>query len=744
MKKLFVLIGALLASVLPTQAIAGTPYTINWAMVSESPQCEGARLVNNGGDYFRVNQTPLPTYEVPGAWTIHENGWESNFATAGFDSVLLRMGANDFKFSVRNSTGDDSCVLSNEIATLISPQIGIEKLLFNVRREGTAFSGAAQVDLKLEEINPQLAQDIALLETELAGERKWLIEHADDIQDLDKRLDALQSLETELGDLLTRPLDGITVEDLEDMLNRYSSVIDDATRAALTQVLADMKKSLEDLQAELASLMANFGEQTDAVADFLTGEARQDGFGPDDPNNYGLGPNDVPWVDVPDISNVPSAFDADNDPYAAYADGVITSLGEYVSNGVVENRASFVALVKAWRSNQKAIEKALQARVSVSQAETAAFLNAQNKVTGYLQKFMNGSGWFHDSPVPQDVRADVDGPLKNLYGVLAEDLKEALLIWDIKTNPPEASLFFDTLRAFSAGMQAGEEIAQEYRDTMKTMVHGASRVAIGFVPFVGPAMDLCEAVTGKEFCVPSGRTLTIGERVFSGIGFGIGKVVKVWKGISSAAISTEGKATAAAIGALGDDVIKLFKERYVRKWRGGVAQGGLEYLGHGDVGNLYKFVNDYEPKALVKILEENGDNVLATNDKMVREIVGMKDKTLTGSFMSCDFITVSKSNNKLNLAEVKGFDGNGLVDVEHAVQQLRNIAKAIGLRKFPNGQSMVTELGRVQLFVPAGSLSKFKGPFTEKGGKLVISGTEKLVTLAGQDRPDLIVQVVYQ
>jgi hypothetical protein len=65
--------------------------------------------------------------------------------------------------------------------------------------------------------------------------------------------------------------------------------------------------------------------------------------------------------------------------------------------------------------------------------------------------------------------------------------------------------------------------------------------------FVGPAMDICEAVTGKEWCLPSGRTLTTGERVFSGIGFGVGKVVKVWKGISSAAISAEGKATAAAI-----------------------------------------------------------------------------------------------------------------------------------------------------------------------------------------------------
>jgi hypothetical protein len=45
------------------------------------------------------------------------------------------------------------------------------------------------------------------------------------------------------------------------------------------------------------------------------------------------------------------------------------------------------------------------------------------------------------------VRADVDGPLKKLYGVLAEDLKEALLIWDAKWSPPEAGLFFDTRNA---------------------------------------------------------------------------------------------------------------------------------------------------------------------------------------------------------------------------------------------------------------------------------------------------------
>jgi hypothetical protein len=545
MKRFCTFIAVLLGLVMPSHAMAGTPYVINWAMVAENPACEDTHLRRNGGAYFTVNTTPIPTYEVLGAHTVHPNGWESNLAEAGFDSVLLRMGANTFAFRVSSSSGDNSCVQASEFVTLLAPTLGIEKLLFDVRRNGTAFSGSTNLDLKLEEINPQLAKDIAILEEELAEERKWLVGNANLIIGLDQRMDALQQLETELGDLLKRPLDEITAEDLDEMLERYWYLLGDSTREALQQVLADLQQSIDDLQTELASLMANFGDQADAVSDFLTGDARQDGFSPDDPSNYGLGPNDVPWVDVPDISNVPGAFDAGNDPYAAYADGVIASLEENVSGNQVVGRANFVAQVRAWRSNQKALEAAILARMSVSQAETSAFLNAQNKVTGYLQKFMDASGWFFDAPVPEDVRADINGPLKHLYGALAEELQDRLNVWELTHLPQEPNLFFDTLRAFSAGMQAGDELVEQYRDTMKSIVHGASRIGLGFVPFVGQALDLCEAVTGKEFCLPSGKTLTTGERIFSGIGFGIGKVFKVWKGVSTAAISAEGKAVAA-------------------------------------------------------------------------------------------------------------------------------------------------------------------------------------------------------
>ena len=262
MKRLIAFAWLIWAIITPSHAMAGTPYSIHWAMIQENPSCEHARLTNNGGGYFDVNNTPIPTYEKPGAFETLANGWESNLAEAGFDSVLLRIGANDFAFGVENSSGDNSCVHSQNVVILAAPTLGIEKPLFAFRRDGAAFSGSAQLDLKLEEINPQLAKDIVFLEGQIAYERSSLIANADTVANLDERLDALQQLETELGDLLKRPLDELTVEDLDEMLKRYSSVIDESTREALKQVLADFKKSLVDLQKELASLMSNFGDLT--------------------------------------------------------------------------------------------------------------------------------------------------------------------------------------------------------------------------------------------------------------------------------------------------------------------------------------------------------------------------------------------------------------------------------------------------------------------------------------------------
>ncbi|MBK9262855.1 MAG: hypothetical protein IPM54_24010 [Polyangiaceae bacterium] len=438
---------------------------------------------------------------------------------------------------------------------------------------------------------------------------------------------------------------------------------------------------------------------------------------------------------MPDISDVPGAWEAGKDPYADYADAVIASLKDYVSGGVVIGRASFVAEVRAWRSNQAALEKAIKARMSVSQAEVNAFLNAQNKVTSYLQQFMNGSGWFHDAPIPQDVRADIDGTLKNLYGELAEELKDRLNEWEASQNPPEANLFFDTLRAFSAGMQAGDELAEQYRETMRTIVHGASRVAIGFVPFAGPALDICEAVTGKEWCLPSGRKLSDGERILSGVGFGVGKLVKIWKGVKTAAISGEGKAVAAGIVAL-DDIAEMMARAKGKVYKSPI---GGELIG-AVTKNIDK-IGDFEKLAARRLVNQEGHQMLAFGDDAVRNVVGIAEGgSMAGVNVACDFITIAK-NDMLALSEVKGII-DGKVDVEHAVLQLKNVAKALNGKKLADGKTFAHTVERVQIFVPKGSASKFNGTYKRDGTNLLDTSTNKFVTLKNQGRADLIVQVV--
>nr|WP_242516358.1 hypothetical protein [Sorangium cellulosum] len=413
-----------LAVLAPSFAWAGTPYSLSWERTAFSGSCERAYLV--GHQFFRVNDTPLTTVEVPEALVDLPDGSEMNRSETEFDSVLLRIGTNNLHFDVQHAAGNDWCSDTHEVVNLVSAPLGLNKPLFDVRRRGAKFSGDTRINLGLAEINPPLARDIAILEATVAELRKALVRSAARIADLRERMDLLQQLDTELHDLVTRPLDEISRTDLDAILDRYQGAVDAETRAAMEQLVDDLKQSVRDLEGELGRLIDEFGAQADEVADLATQTARAEGWDPDDPQAYALGESDVPWVEVPDIAEVPGAFEAGRDPYAAYADAVIAALEEDVSGGVVVARADFVAAVRAWRANSVALEIALRDRMGVSIAETNAFLNAQNRVTAYVRRFMDASDWFVDTPVPPDLRLYVDTVLMPRFDALADQLKDSL------------------------------------------------------------------------------------------------------------------------------------------------------------------------------------------------------------------------------------------------------------------------------------------------------------------------------
>ncbi|WP_437547375.1 hypothetical protein WME97_45490 [Sorangium sp. So ce367] len=707
-QKLVALVTAL-AVLAPSLVWAGTPYTILWSSRQDVDSCASGELETEGDAMFEVNQTPLPTYGIPGALQVEGDGSLSNTLEAGFDSVLLRTGTNAFYFGVHTANGSDWCTHAHDVVHLVSEPLGLNKPLFDIRRDGTGFEGSTVADLGLPEINPALARDIAELEVALGKLMEAILRNAAKIADLRARMDLLRQLDLELHDLVNRPLDEISRTDLDAILDRYEDVVDPATRAAMEQLVDDLKKSVSDLEDELARLMDEFGAQADEVADLATQDARAEGWNPDDPWAYALGESEVPWVEVPDIAEVEGAFDEGRDPYAAYADAVIEALEADVSGGVVVARADFVAHVRAWRANSAALEIALRDRMGVSLAETNAFLKAQNRITAVVRQFMDASDWFVDTPVPADLRAQVDTVLKPRFDALADQMKDSLNQWTGDGLDLEQTQLYQTISAFAGAMSTVAEGFGAYAEVMQTLVHATTRIGVGFVPVVGPALDLCEAVTGKAWCLPSGEELSTEERIFSGMGFGLGAVGPMWRAVSRAGgLTPDAIRVAEEIAQMGEELataLRAPRRTSYKTLRGAVTT---------------KFIDAFERRA-AKFLLDDGRALIGVGDDGVRTVLGIPRTAPPYSDIAKapDFVTVTRGN-KLAVSEAKSG-----THVQEAIKQLTNALKAL------KEKGLAGDVTRVEMIIKKGVAFDDHNKII-KNGYLFDKATGKTVQISGE------------
>jgi hypothetical protein len=433
--------------------------------------------------------------------------------------------------------------------------------------------------------------------------------------------------------------------------------------------------------------------------DLATASAEAEGFDPEDPDGYAMGSGATPWVEVPDVSNVKGAFEDGFDPYAAYADAVLATLAGFVDGGQVVARGSFVAHVQAWRENQAALEKALLERESVSHAETNAFLQAQIKVLTFVLQFMNASYWYLDSPVPADVRAEVDGVLTNRFGPLAEEMKDNLNQWDGPTLDLEETQLVETIRAFSGAVSAVSDVLTPYAEVMQTLVHATSRIAVGFVPVVGPTLDLCEAVTGKMFCLPFAKDLSTEERIMSGVGFGFGSVVKAWGAMKNTGINPGAKAVAGKVLTLGEEFALALQAN--RKATYKTLRGAVTALP----------VNDFEKKAALHLMKNLERRMLGVGDDGVRKVLGIPKNAVEDAAKAPDFLSVSKGGG-LVLSEAKGIvSENGEAAVATAVKQLKN-----ALTKLEE-LNLAGDVERAEIIIPKSA--KLPGDYGIKDGYLI-------------------------
>ncbi|WP_437974262.1 hypothetical protein WMF11_37825 [Sorangium sp. So ce295] len=422
----------------------------------------------------------------------------------------------------------------------------------------------------------------------------------------------------------------------------------------------------------------------------------------------------MPWVEVPDIAEVEGAFDEGRDPYAAYADAVLAALEADVSGRVVVLRADFVANVRAWRANSAALEIALRDRMGVSLAETNAFLKAQNRITGFVRQFMDASDWFEDSPVPADLRAQVDTVLKPRFDALADQMKDSLNQWTGDGLDLEQTQLYQTISAFAGAMSTVSEGFEAYAEVMQTLVHATTRIGVGFVPVVGPTLDLCEAVTGKEWCLPDGRELSDEERIFSGLGFGLGAVGHIWHGVAAAgALPPRGIRIAGEIAAVDKVVVKGFEV-----WR---LRGFKTLKGHVTEAGF----NTFE-KAAISHMTREGRALLGVGDEGVREMLKMP-----ASVKAPDFVTVSRGQ-KLIVSEVKG--GNE-IKVKEMIQQLSSGME--GLRQ----RGVVGDVEQVELIMARGGKFSPENTYSIKDGYLFNVKKGKREPLNGFNTPIRVIQL---
>ncbi|MFB1484141.1 hypothetical protein [Corallococcus sp. RDP092CA] len=534
-----------------------------------------AQLVNEGEPIFSINQLPLPTYTIPNMFRVARNNDRYNAFHASFDSVLLRPGNNTFKFSVDTQGGSEGTVTS-ELVKL--HRAGHPPLpLFAIERQGVAYSGKTNVSFGLRDLNPGLADRIDALERAINEDRNKLLGNANQIADLGAQQARLDNLEAELETLLQKGFDELTAAELDTLLRRYPDV-PTATRQALVALVADLKKNIEQLRAEIARITAELGLHVDEATSLVEAAVAQAGHDLSSPDHFepGNGLDDVQDVTVPEVEPNED-FAPEHDFYAVYAQQVLSRLQQQMGNTASQDRMGFLSTVRAWRTNVAAMQRSLEARAAVSTEEWGAFLNARHGVANYVRNFMDESGWFLDSPIPVNIRVRLDSVLMARTPQAATALKDALSGWD-STMSPEEQLILDTINAmlqgaaasiFSVDLSALAELTR-LTNSIATAAVEVSRFAVGFTP-VGDVLDLCEAVTGKKFCIPGGEELSAEERIASGLGVVIGSGA-FWHGVMAVA------PVAGRVGRILDNLVVDLGATEARLLRTRLGESALSHL----------------------------------------------------------------------------------------------------------------------------------------------------------------------
>jgi hypothetical protein len=448
--------------------------------------------------------------------------WTQLESCFGID--LLVVGENRFNYGWTWQRGGVNRAHLSEKITLKG--MGSDNILYEnvINQDVEAFNVDFSKSYSLQQIAPRVYRGIENARNQI---KNWLLNEI-----LAKRYPEKIA---GLRDILEK-IDGLSLEEIDP------SIFDNSVWPEGRAVLESLRKPIVETTTRTEAMLAKAKEIVEKIEQNAAAELEKLDTSITDlpPEEFADSLFDVEGDLTTDEDLDP--WDPENDHYARFADETIRKLeGAWQ----FDDRIGFFSIVASWAEHNKMFERYATSRAEVSPKEWRAYSASVTRIESYLygngqvQGRLTRDNWYIDSPVPQDLRNDIENIIKvesPAEGAALELALKQLRKKDVSAQQAEA---FMTLRALAHGFVALAsmlEVQEAIRQRQKLqsvaggmallIAEGAKCAGTSFV--ARDAGDFYEVVTGKDIC--TGETLTVSGRTISAIALGVGSA-RIWRWI---------------------------------------------------------------------------------------------------------------------------------------------------------------------------------------------------------------------
>lgn len=486
--------------------------------------------------FVRLNQNPVYFSTVPGSIRYHLDGEIGSSISRGCaGNNLLNVGVNSLHYYYHiENTSHIKAGWFESLLVMIGGNRR-ETICRSLLSAGQVANDTCKAEFSrtLDELNPQLAQTIRDLASELANLQKY------------SKVDEFKS-RFETAKEILQQLVNIDFENIKEG--------DYALFQQAQNVVVSLKKDITQLKWEIQETQERIKENLQNKGRILIDELKREGLA-----SFEIPPVDLKIeVQEPQGScstNTTDDFNSDSNIYKTYADKVLDKLEGDLRN---KDRISFLRQVDLWTKTIPNYETIALNQQKFSKKEWDAYSHHYDRVAKYIDTLVDKDLWFKDTPIPIEVRKAFKEELAELAPTESSSLESSLKRLSSTSLTEQEKRGIELVQAL---VFVGKELAksthnayeavQEFKDFLKETTDALGRGAkcLSQAQVSGRIGSLYELFSGKDQC--DGSELSFVGRTMAGVEIALGtpKIFKVLGSVVGIGIFAKGSKAAEAVKA---------------------------------------------------------------------------------------------------------------------------------------------------------------------------------------------------